>query len=221
MFFTIFFLLHLSSFCCRFCCCCPVYFGWNYSFWWDTWRRDGRAGNGGQCGSPRGAGLADVGLDMNVHAFAKGSTFSVNMAESQRVCKREKEGGRTGRCVCVRMCVCEWRSTERGVNEHKQGRRSSICCFLCNSMFHAFKHGQRLSLCVCVSAFYMRLFIYTHTRTHTRGNHSWHWQRESCRAKAPSGRVYLALTLDIPLNFAFTVHCTKLKAQVEVQSNIN
>lgn len=168
-----------------------------------------------------GAGLADVGLDMNVHAFAKGSTFSVNMAESQRVCKREKEGGRTGRCVCVRMCVCEWRSTERGVNEHKQGRRSSICCFLCNFMFHAFKHGQRLSLCVCVSASYMRLFIYTHTGTHTRGNHSWHWQRESCRAKAPSGRVYLALTLDIPLNFAFTVHCTKLKAQVEVQSNIN
>lgn len=51
-----------------------------------------------------GGGIPNVGMDMNVHAFAKGSTFSVNMAESQRVCKGGREGGRTGRCVCVSVC---------------------------------------------------------------------------------------------------------------------
>lgn len=60
---------------------------------------------------PKGGGtggLHDVGLDMNVHAFAKGSTFSVNMAESQRV-YRAGGRGKTGRCVhvCVCMDVCE------------------------------------------------------------------------------------------------------------------
>lgn len=142
-----------------------------------------------------------------------------------------------------------WRKVNVSAKEKKkEGEQEDVCAYVCVCVNDVAQSGAWMSIskadavlfvvfsaipcfmllntasgspCACVSAFYMRLFIYTHTRTHTRGNHSWHWQRESCRAKAPSGRVYLALTLDIPLNFAFTVHCTKLKAQVEVQSNIN
>lgn len=231
MFFTIFspssFIILLSVFRCCCSCCCPVYFGWNYSFWWDTWRRGGRVGNGGQCGSQSwgNGGPTRRRFGHERSCVCKRINFFCEYG-GKSTCLLGRRRGRTGRCVhvCVCMGVCEWRTIERGVNEHKQGRRSSICCCLCNSMFHAFKHGQRLSACacacVCVSACHMRLFIYTHTRTQahtqTRGNYSWQWQRESCRAKAPSGRVYLALTLDILLNFAFAVHCKKLKAQVKI-----
>lgn len=89
-----FFLLHLSSFCCRFFVVVVLVVVAPFILAGIT-VSDGThdvavaaletAGNLVPKGGGTG-GLHDVGLDMNVHAFAKGSTFSVNMAESQRVC---------------------------------------------------------------------------------------------------------------------------------------
>lgn len=151
-----FFRLHLSSYFAvvvvvvfvRF----AVYFGWNYSFLMGHMMsrpRTMRFQCGGLCvhRGEEAEGVAE-------RCVCKGSTFSVNMAENQRVCTGGEAGGVAGVAGAA-----VWRS-ERGVNEHRKGRHSCICCCLCNSKLLNMANGS-LYVCVCVSAICVCLFTHT------------------------------------------------------------